>query len=360
MKTYPMKARIRNEGDGPARVDVFDDIGGGFWSDGVTPSSFSAQLSGVKGPLDVHISSAGGDVFDGLAIAEAIRAYSGTVTTYVDGIAASIASVIAQAGQKRVMAQGSMLMIHDAWGFPDEPNEAGLLKMAATLGKVSDNLAAQYAARAGGTAAQWREAMRAETWYTADEALAAGLADEVSGQPAELPPSVDLEAVAARAPSRIMAALRSMPKAAAGDDGDDGGDSGDGAVTGRKCKTCKGKGRLPHPVTGKNGAQCPSCGGDGTYDPDSSDGDGAQDAAAGRPRGGTQPGACCEMCGPDCSCTAAGTAMTEDRVREILRDEVARMAAKAGNSARDNGKSVFGQRLEQMRAALPTLKGQDA
>src|SRR5580698_7503218 len=124
MKAYPMRARIRNEG-GTTRVDVYDDIGAGFWSDGVTPASFAAQMSGVKGPLDVHISSSGGDVFDGLAIAEAIRSYSGPVTTVVDGIAASIASVIAQAGQKRVMAPGAMLMIHDAFAYPDTPNEAG-------------------------------------------------------------------------------------------------------------------------------------------------------------------------------------------------------------------------------------------
>lgn len=277
MKAYPMRARIRDEG-GTTRVDVYDDIGAGFWSDGVTPASFAAQMSGVKGPLDVHISSSGGDVFDGLAIAEAIRSYGGPVTTVVDGIAASIASVIAQAGQKRVMAPGAMLMIHDAFAYPDTPNEAGLLKMAATVGKVSDNLAQQYATRAGGTVEQWRQAMQAETWYTADEAVAAGLADEVSGKAAQLPASVDVELLAARAPGRVMAALRSMPKAA--DAAPDGGD-------GPPCKTCGGNGRLPHPGTGKNGMKCPGCGGSGTYDPDSGDGTGAGDD----PTGDEPPGA---------------------------------------------------------------------
>lgn len=267
MKAYPIKARIRNEGSGPARLDVYDDIGpGGWFSDGVTAKDVAAQLSGIRGPLDVHISSSGGDVFDGLAIADAIRSHPAPVTTYVDGLAASIASVIAQAGEKRVMAPGSMLMIHDAWGFPDDCNEAGLLKMAATLGKVSDNLAQQYADRAGGTPQQWRQAMQAETWYTADEAVAAGLADEVAGKGAQLPQGVDLESLAARAPVRIMARLRTMPRAAAPDAGGDEGD-GDGAPA---CKTCGGSGRLKHPGTGKNGMKCPGCDGTGTYDPDGS------------------------------------------------------------------------------------------
>lgn len=289
MKAYPIKARIRNEGDGPARLDVYDDIGpGGWFSDGVTAKDVAGQLAGIRGPLDVHISSSGGDVFDGLAIADAIRSHPAPVTTYVDGLAASIASVIAQAGEKRVMAPGSMLMIHDAWGFPDDCNEAGLLKMAATLGKVSDNLAQQYADRAGGTPGQWRDAMKQETWYTADEAVAAGLADEVAGKGAQLPQGVDLESLAAHAPVRVMARLRTMPRAAA----DDGGSGDDGGDSGQPCKTCDGKGRLPHPVTGKNGKVCPSCGGTGTYEPgteppdEPDDEPGAQDRLrnqAGRP-----------------------------------------------------------------------------
>lgn len=367
MKTYPMKARIRNEGTGPARMDIFDDIGpGGFFSDGVTAKDVAGQLAEIRGPLDVHISSSGGDVFDGLAIAEAIKSHKGPVTTYVDGIAASIASVIMQAGQKRVMAQGAMAMIHDAWGFPDDCNEAGLLKMATTLGKVSDNLAAQYASRAGGTPEQWRQAMKAETWYTADEAVAAGLADEVSGQSAELPGGLDVDALAAHAPARIMAALRSMPQAAAGDDGDDSGDSGDGAVSGAKCKTCDGKKRLPHPGTGKNGMTCPGCKGTGTYDPD---GDGDDDSTA---EGDTDH----DYVLPDGSPGPA--ALTEERVRAIFREELRpalaeEVRAAAAAALRDDGKAgnpdykpedstdtIFSQRLRQMRAALPALKGTDA
>ena len=211
MNICPLKCLIRAEG-AVTRVDVYDDIGSDFFGGGISASDFAGQLKTVRGALDVHINSGGGNVFDGVAIAEAIRAHKGRVTTVIDGLAASIASVIAQSGQERLMAPGSMMMIHDAWGYPDEPNEAGLLKMAATLGKVSDNLAAQYAQRAGGTAAAWREKMRAETWFTADEAVAAGLADGVTRDAAQLPEGLDLAAFTS-VPGRIAAALRSMPRA---------------------------------------------------------------------------------------------------------------------------------------------------
>lgn len=325
--TYPMKARIRNEGSGPARVDIFDDIGAGGWfSDGYTPASFAAAIKDVSGPLDIHINSGGGDVADGIAIKNAIAAYPGRKRTVVDGLAASIASVIAQAGDERIVEPGAMLMIHDPLTAV-MGNAADMRKTADTLDKHGDNLAGIYAARAGGTPEQWRQTMQGEAWYTADEAVAAGLADRVGTAAASLPQGVDVEQLAAHAPGRIMAALRSMPRAAAEPEpyeGDDkcptckgkktirGGnmtcpdckgsgkapadaeDRGQGpqAAAGDPCKTCGGKKRLPHPGTGKNGITCPGCGGSGTYDPDTAPPDepddepGAQDrlrAQAGRP-----------------------------------------------------------------------------
>lgn len=207
MNNYPMKCRISND-SGQTRVEVFDDIGAGMFG-GLSASDFAAKLDGVKGALEVHINSGGGIVWDGITIANAIRGHRGRVTTVVDGIAASIASVIAQAGQERVMQPGSMLMIHDAYA-PGEGNAEEHAKLSQTLNQVSDNLAAQYANRAGGTAGEWRARMRAETWFTADEAVAAGLADRVAGQGAAIPSGYDLAAYSG-APSRIAAALRSLP-----------------------------------------------------------------------------------------------------------------------------------------------------
>lgn len=212
MNVYPLKCRIRAEA-GTTRVDVYDDIGpGGWFSDGLTAKDFTAQMAGVKGTLEVHINSAGGEVFDGIAIGNAIRAHKGRKTTVVDGLAASIASVIAQAGDERVVQPGSMMMIHDAFGVC-MGNAAEMAKMAETLDQVSANLAEIYSARGGRTAAEWRDDMRTERWYTAAEAVTAGLADRVGDGDAALPPGLDLAAYAM--PGQIAAQLRALPRAAA-------------------------------------------------------------------------------------------------------------------------------------------------
>ena len=215
MTSYPMKCHISNEGGGATRVDVYDDIGGdSFWSDGISAKSFSAQLAKVKGPLDVHINSAGGDVADGLAISNTIRRYKGFKRTINDGFAASIASIIFLAGDERVAEPGSMAFVHDpltlCYG-----NAAEMAKTAETLDKHGGNLAQIYADRAGGTADEWREVMQAETWYTAEEQVEHGLADKIGDGEAELPAGLDLAAFVA-VPGRIAARLRTMPQAAAG------------------------------------------------------------------------------------------------------------------------------------------------
>jgi len=207
---YPLKCQIRAEA-GVTRVDVYDDIGeGGFFSDGLSAKNFAASLRGVKGPLEIHINSGGGDVFDGIAIGNAIRKHKGMVTTVNDGVAASIASVILQAGQERVVEPGSMVMVHDAFGMCIG-NAAEMAKMTEVLDKNSDNIASIYAERAGGTPAQWRATMKDETWYTADEAVEAGLADRVGEGAAAMPDGLDLAAFTA-IPGKIAAALRSLPQ----------------------------------------------------------------------------------------------------------------------------------------------------
>lgn len=170
-------------GGGATRVDIYDEIGGGGWfSDGVTAVDFVKQLAAIDGDLEVHINSPGGDVFDGLAIYNALMQRTGGVTTVVDGLAASAASFIAQAGRIRVISPGAMMMIHDASGLCIG-NAADMRELAELLDKVSDNIASIYA-EAANNGTDWRAAMRAETWYTADEAVAAGLAHRVAERPA--------------------------------------------------------------------------------------------------------------------------------------------------------------------------------
>lgn len=183
---------IKNTADDEAELLIYDEIGGWF---GSTAEQFLSDLKAVTAPrLRVRVNSPGGSVFEGVAIANALRAHAAEVTVQIDGIAASIASVIAIAGDRVVAQPQSMLMIHDASGAC-VGDAADMASMAEVLNKLSDNIAGAYAAKAGGDVATWRESMQAETWYTADEAVAAGLVDEVNkAAPAEPEPDARLRA----------------------------------------------------------------------------------------------------------------------------------------------------------------------
>lgn len=169
--------RIENlAGSDTATIHVYDEIG--YW--GVTASDFIAELKQVDtSHIDLHVNSPGGEVFDGFAIFEALRTHRASVTTHIDSLAASIASVIAMAGDRIVMGKYAELMIHDALGVCIG-NAADMRAMVEDLDRESDRIAAVYAERAGGTAKQWRGRMQAETWFSAQEAVEAGLADEIA------------------------------------------------------------------------------------------------------------------------------------------------------------------------------------
>jgi ATP-dependent protease ClpP protease subunit len=153
--------------------DVIDDWYG-ISSAMVTEALLSA---GGKDVL-VHVNSPGGMVFEGLSIHSAFKQYSGEVTMRVEGLAASAASYVIQAGDKIVIEPGAMVMIHDALDITIG-NAKDHRKTADVLDKVSDSIAAIYADRAGGDAETWRAAMKEETWYGGAEAVDAGLVDSV-------------------------------------------------------------------------------------------------------------------------------------------------------------------------------------
>ena len=169
-----IEARFDDENAGEADIYIFDEIG--YW--GTTARDFAEQVADLNvGHITLHLNSPGGDAWDGVAIANVLRRHSAKVDVVVEGIAASAASLIAMAGEHITMAPSSMMMIHDASGFA-WGNAETMRESAGILDKLSDSYADAYAKRAGGTSAEWREVMRAETWYTAEEAVLAGLADE--------------------------------------------------------------------------------------------------------------------------------------------------------------------------------------
>ncbi|WP_413102224.1 head maturation protease, ClpP-related [Streptomyces sp. Inha503] len=168
--------RIKNLGNSAAEVVIYDEIG---WF-GVTAEDFMAELRGLDvGEITLRVNSPGGEIFDGIAIHNLLRSHRAQVTTYVDSLAASIASVIALAGDRVIMQPHSQMMIHDGSGLAIG-NAADMREMADLLDRQSNNIAEVYAERAGGTVEDWRQRMLAETWYSAKEAVAAGLADEVA------------------------------------------------------------------------------------------------------------------------------------------------------------------------------------
>jgi ATP-dependent protease ClpP protease subunit len=174
------------------RIDLYNEIGG--WM-GVWPDEFKASLDSVKGDVDLHIHSPGGDAGDGVAIYNMLRQHDGTVDVTVDGLAASAASVIAMAGNTVTMSRGSQMMIHNAWGLT-VGDENDMESMRVRLGKANESMASIYAAKAGGTSADWRAAMRAESWYTDTEAVDAGLADQIETDTAAIKSRWDLKVFA--------------------------------------------------------------------------------------------------------------------------------------------------------------------
>lgn len=173
--------KLQNLGQNAADLWVYDEIGA--W--GVTAEGLVSELAALNvSDITLHLNSPGGDVFDGIAIMNALRDHPARVTVKVDALAASIASVIAQAGDEVIMGRNSTMMIHNASGFA--MGEAkDMIKMGELLQQTTDNIASIYADRAGGTAADWLALMDEETWFTAAEAVKAGLADSVAPLPNE-------------------------------------------------------------------------------------------------------------------------------------------------------------------------------
>lgn len=195
-KLYQLNARkgeFRAEGNTIFIYDVIvADEFEAEWVGGVSPKSFVDALSGMNGDVQMRINSPGGDVFGANVMAQAIREYGrGQVIAHVDGVAASAASVIAVNANKLIMAPGSMLMIHNAW-MMTAGDKTEMRNAADLLQKVDGMLSEQYALKASGDSGTFSALMEAETWFTPDEALAIGLADEIASVPAKASNSWDL------------------------------------------------------------------------------------------------------------------------------------------------------------------------
>jgi ATP-dependent protease ClpP protease subunit len=194
---------VANADDGAAVLRIYDEIS--YW--GVSALDVIDELSRITASnIRVEINSPGGDVFDGIAIHNALRAHSAHVTVRVDGLAASIASVIAQAGDHRVMLPAAQMMIHNAWGLvigdhDDHSDMAQLLEQQDTV------IAGIYAARSGRDLDEFRTLMDAETWLTDQATVDLGLADEVAQFDPPKPAATSTTPIVTPAPAPVSAGM---------------------------------------------------------------------------------------------------------------------------------------------------------
>lgn len=172
---------IKNYTD-KAEILIYDQIGSGFWSSGIEAKDLVKEIGDIKASqIDIRINSPGGSVFDGIAIYNAIKRHPAKKTTYNDGLAASIASVIFLAGDKKVSAENAMTMIHNPFGMVmGDANE--MRKMADVLDKLKESIVMAYQKSTMLTDKELQAAMDAETWYTATEAKDIGFVDEITGE----------------------------------------------------------------------------------------------------------------------------------------------------------------------------------
>ncbi|HEY9060960.1 MAG TPA: head maturation protease, ClpP-related [Pseudobacteroides sp.] len=177
MKFWEFKAKSASVGE----LMLYGEIASStWWGDEVTPKQFKSDLDGLGdiSQLDIYINSGGGDVFAGQAIHSMLKRHKANKTVYVDGLAASIASVIAMAGDKIIMPQNAMMMIHKAWTF-GVGNAADFRKLADDMDKIDESIVAAYMGKTATEKEKIVEMMDAETWMTAEEAVNLGFADEI-------------------------------------------------------------------------------------------------------------------------------------------------------------------------------------
>jgi ATP-dependent protease ClpP protease subunit len=207
------------------RVDIFDAIASGNRPDekGLTASAFAKALAdaGDVPEIDVHISSVGGGIPNGLAIYNTLRNHPARKRVVIDGLAASIASVIAMAGDDIEISNAALMMVHNPRNaFFGEAK--GFIAQAETLGKWKEAMLSAYAERTGLGHEELSAMMDAETWLTAEQAVAKGFATKAVDRPpvrAEYdlsycvsPPEAAWQLISSGSAEAISQEVESMPE----------------------------------------------------------------------------------------------------------------------------------------------------
>lgn len=166
-------------------------VGGDWGGEGITTAAVTSALSHIKGRATVRINSPGGSADEGVAIYNLLKRHPGGVDTHNEALAASAASIIFLAGEKRTMERGSKLMIHRAHTIAIG-NQSEMVKMAEVLSMYDKDMARLYSEHMGVDEDQVLSLMDEETWYDAEDAVAVKLATDMA-------PTVRKKAAAAAA-----------------------------------------------------------------------------------------------------------------------------------------------------------------
>jgi ATP-dependent Clp endopeptidase proteolytic subunit ClpP len=176
-----MTVQFKNKTANSAEIWLYDQVGADFWGEGISAKSFRSELNGLGkvSTINLRINSPGGNVFDGFAIYNALAQHPAKIVVDIDGMAASIASVIAMAGDEINIAANAMVMIHNPQGMAIG-DSGEMQRTAALLDQIKGNLVDTYAKRTGANAGTVTGWMDDETWMTAEEAVDAGFADKIT------------------------------------------------------------------------------------------------------------------------------------------------------------------------------------
>ncbi|WAJ29320.1 head maturation protease, ClpP-related [Antarcticirhabdus aurantiaca] len=171
-------AGVRALAQGDNVITMFDVIGEDFWSGGgVTAKKVTSQLRAIGDrPVEIQINSAGGDMFEGIAIYNVLREHSQEITVKIMGMAASAASIIAMAGDRVEIGAASFVMIHNCWVLA-VGNRHDMAATAEWLGPFDQAMVDLYAARTGRDAKEVARWMDAETYMSGSQAIERGFAD---------------------------------------------------------------------------------------------------------------------------------------------------------------------------------------
>lgn len=174
--------RIVNKSATKAEIIIYSPIGDSFWEESLSAKQFDAELKKLDSTVNeitVRVNSPGGDVFQGVTIYNRLKQHKAKIIVHIDGLAASIASIIALAGDEIIMGEGALFMVHLPWTFA-AGNRMELDNTVNRLMDVEEQLISIYAKKTGMGRSEIKAMLEAETWLDADQAIEKGFVDRKS------------------------------------------------------------------------------------------------------------------------------------------------------------------------------------